>query len=232
MRRLADDFSVWSAVGEGTALVCRFYPDTGPAGVARPVIAGLALPMRGESACGDAWISVSRPEGFALLLADGLGHGPAAAEAAGTAVRLFRESAWSHPEQALALLHAGMGSTRGAAAAVALIDRSRRELRFAGVGNISGALVAGDKTRSLVSHNGTLGHQMRKVQEFAYPWESNTLLILHSDGLATRWKLDRYPGLFRQDPALVGAMLYRDHARGRDDVSVVVCRLSADEAPA
>ncbi|CAN5877218.1 ATP-binding protein [soil metagenome] len=233
MRRLADDFSVWSSVGAGTALVCRFYPRAVPAanGV-RPMIAGLAVPIRGESACGDAWTSVERPEGPALLVADGLGHGPAAADAAGTAVRLFRESIWTHPEQVLNSLHAGMRSTRGAAVAVALIDRARRELRFAGVGNISGVLVAGDKTRSLVSHSGTLGHQMRKAQEFVYPWESGTLLVLHSDGLATHWKLDRYPGLFRQDPALVGAVLYRDHARGRDDASVVVCRLSAEEAAA
>ena len=233
MRRLADEFAAWSMVNVGTALVCRFHARSSPQANGRmPMLAGLAVPMRGETACGDAWTWVSRSEGPALLMADGLGHGPAAAAAAAAAVRLFRESTWTHPEQAMAMLHAGMRSTRGAAVAVASIDRARRELRFAGVGNISGVLVAGDKTRSLVSHNGTLGHQMRKAQEFVYPWESGTLLILHSDGLATHWRLDRYPGLFRQDPALIGAVLYRDHARGRDDVSVVVCRLSADEAVA
>ena len=52
------------------------------------------------------------------------------------------------------------------------------------------------------------------------------LLVAHSDGLATHWKLEQYPDLFRQDPALVAAMLYRDHARRRDDTSVVVCRLT------
>jgi hypothetical protein len=109
---------------------------------------------------------------------------------------------------------------------VAVIDRERREVRYAGVGNISAGIVTGDGSRSLVSHNGTVGLQMRKTQEFVYPWPSGALLVMHSDGLATRWRLDQYPGLYRQDPALIAAMLYRDYARPRDDVSVVVCRLT------
>lgn len=231
MRRLADEFSLWSAPDAGTALVCRFFSRSKPrANAGAPAVAGLAVPMPGEAACGDAWTAVDQPAGPALLMVDGLGHGPAAAEAAETAVRLFREPTWSRPEQAIGVLHAGLRSTRGAAAAVALVETTRRELHFAGVGNISGALVAGDKVRHLVSHNGTLGHQMLKAQEFVYPWESGSLLILHSDGLTSRWRVDQYPGLFRQDPALIAAVLYRDHARGRDDVSVVVCRLSAKEA--
>ncbi len=233
MRRLARDFAIWSAPDRGTALVCRFFanPRTSTNG-AGPPVAGLAVPYPGETACGDAWTTVMEPGGRrALLMVDGLGHGPAAEDAATTAVRLFHQGPRSGPEQMLGVLHAGMRSTRGAAAAVVTVDSRRRELRFAGIGNISGHLVSGDKARHLVSHNGTVGHQMRKAQEFVYPWEAGTLLILHSDGLASHWKLDGYPGLHRQDPALIGAVLYRDHARRRDDVSVVVCRLSADDTP-
>lgn len=232
MRRLADEFSIWSAPDAGTALVCRFFSRPLPTtNGTTPRVAGLAVPVRGETACGDAWASAARPQGPALLMVDGLGHGPAAAEAAATAVQLFAGPTWNSPDQAMSVLHAGMRSTRGAAVAVALIDQSRRELRYAGIGNISGALVAGDQTRSLVSHNGTIGHQMRKAQEFVYPWENGTLLILHSDGLASHWRLSQYPGLLRQDPALIAAVLYRDHTRGRDDVGVVVCRLAAEGTP-
>jgi serine phosphatase RsbU (regulator of sigma subunit) len=166
------------------------------------------------------------PWGTALLLADGLGHGASAAAAADEAVRIFREQTSFQPEHVLALLNAGLRSTRGAAAAIALIDAGRREIRYAGVGNMSATILTGDSSRSLVSHNGTLGLQMRKAQEFVYPWPPGALLVAHSDGLDTHWKLEQYPGLFRQDPALVAAMLYRDHARPRDDTSVVVCRLA------
>lgn len=231
MRRLADDFSIYSAPGVGTALVCRFWSGaTGSADGEGVTCAGLAVPVHGESACGDAWTVVHGGFGTALLLADGLGHGMSAAAAAAEAVRIFRAQTSFQPEHALAVLHAGLRSTRGAAAAVALIDARRGEVRYAGVGNISATILTGDASRNLVSHNGTLGLQMRKTQEFTYPWPAGALLVAHSDGLATRWKLEQYPGLFRQDPALVAAMLYRDHARPRDDVSVVVCRLTESTA--
>jgi anti-sigma regulatory factor (Ser/Thr protein kinase) len=231
MRRLADDFSIYSAPGVGTALVCRFWvPSERPLRTEAVMWAGLAVPLRGESVCGDAWSVVRGASGTVLLVADGLGHGSAAAAAANEAVRIFRAQTSFQPEHTLTVLHGGLRSTRGAAAAVALIDRARREVRYAGVGNISAAIVSGDGARSLVSHNGTVGLQMRKVQEFTYPWQSESLLVAHSDGLATHWRLEQYPGLFRQDPALVAAMLYRDHARRRDDASVVVFRLTESDA--
>ena len=50
--------------------------------------------------------------------------------------------------------------------------------------------------------------------------------MMHSDGLQSHWRLDRYPGLAQRDAALIAAVLYRDFTRGRDDVSVVVQRMS------
>ncbi len=231
MSRLADGFSVYSAPGLGTALVCRFWTRKSSAGNgAMPAIAGLAVPIAGETACGDSWTAVPTPSGLAVLMADGLGHGPAAEAASVSAVRIFRDQATMPPVLLLDVLHAGMRSTRGAAVSVALIDRDRHEVRYAGVGNISAAIVTDGSVRHLVSHAGTVGVQMRKGQEFVYPWPGGAVLILHSDGLASQWKLDRYPGLLQEDPALVAAILYRDHARRRDDVSVVVCRLTGREA--
>lgn len=227
MRRLADDFSIYSARGIGTALVCRFRSSRSDAASAKGrTWAGLAVPVPGESACGDAWSVMQGPWGLALLVADGLGHGAAAAAASGEAVRIFREQTSFQPEHVLDLLHDGLRSTRGAAAAVALIEREPRRIRYAGVGNISASILTGEGSRNLVSHNGTLGLQMRKTQEFVYPYTPGALLVAHSDGLSARWQLDRYPGLFREDPALVAGLLYRDHARRRDDVSVVVGRLT------
>jgi len=51
---------------------------------------------------------------------------------------------------------------------------------------------------------------------------------MYSDGLATHWSIDDYPGLAARHPALIAAALYRDHDRGRDDVSVVVMRNTAN----
>jgi hypothetical protein len=47
---------------------------------------------------------------------------------------------------------------------------------------------------------------------------------MHSDGLGSRFDLADYPGLRARDPSLIAGVLYRDHARGRDDVTVAVLR--------
>ncbi len=46
----------------------------------------------------------------------------------------------------------------------------------------------------MVSHNGIVGHQMRKVQEFV-SLAGRGMLVMASDGLTTQWRLDRYLGL-------------------------------------
>jgi hypothetical protein len=76
----------------------------------------------------------------------------------------------------------------------------------------------------MVSHNGTAGHSARKIQHFTYPWKSGAMMILHSDGLATHWSLDKYPGIYASHPGVIAALLFRDFQRGRDDATVVVVR--------
>ena len=45
---------------------------------------------------------------------------------------------------------------------------------------------------------------MERVQEFAYPWSKNNILVMHSDGLTTRWNLDQYPGnLGTKPPSMI-----------------------------
>jgi hypothetical protein len=60
------------------------------------------------------------------------------------------------------------------------------------------------------------------LQDFRYPLYSHPVLAMYSDGLATSWSPESHPGLFTSDPLLIAGVLYRDHARGRDDASVVV----------
>jgi hypothetical protein len=79
-----------------------------------------------------------------------------------------------------------------------------------------------------VSLNGSAGHEgRRRIQEFTYPWPDDALLIAHSDGLITRWRLDVYPGLEQRHPGIIAGMLYRDARRERDDVTVVAMRVAA-----
>ncbi len=228
-RRLSQTFEIYSAPS-GTAALARFWNK--PFADGEYVDVGVVCaPKPGEEACGDNWAVKNGNLQLRVLLSDGLGHGPQAAEAANLAVTAFSsEKAQIDPTGILTHLHAALRRTRGAAAAVANIDFRRGLVRYAGVGNISACIMspaAPKESLRMVSQNGTLGVEMRKVQEFSYPWAEGSCLIMHSDGLASRWDMEKYPGLLRRDPALIAAVLYRDYRRGTDDVSVLVARRGA-----
>jgi anti-sigma regulatory factor (Ser/Thr protein kinase) len=215
------DIASWA--NQGTAILARLEPGhpprnkkpaTGPWGA-------VSVAMPGEAVCGDAW-SVQDSAGCrTLLVADGLGHGPDAAEAAVQAVRVFRRHKDHQVPTLLEYLHGGLRSTRGAAVSIARIDPANDKVVFAGLGNVAGVAVSAAGARHMVSMAGTAGHNARKIQAFEYPFNRG-LVILHSDGLGTSWTLDRYPGLVGAHPTLMAAVLYRDFWRRRDDVTIVV----------
>jgi anti-sigma regulatory factor (Ser/Thr protein kinase) len=222
--RVATRFDLYSALGAGTAIAAEVWPANTPAPRASLAVGGVVAPYPGEVVSGDAWAAHESPEAMSVIVADGLGHGEHAAEASRVAVEAFRRHAGLAPADLLARVHEALRPTRGAAVAIAGVDQRRGVVRFAGIGNVYATIVSGGATRSLVSHHGTAGGVARRIQEFTYPWSAGDLLVLHSDGITAHWKPDAYPGLTQRDPALVAGVLYRDHARARDDATAVVVR--------
>lgn len=229
MQRLADVFEIYSVLDQGTVILCQLWNQSEPELLSHsrsPAldVGAICLPLTGEDVSGDAWASQFCGDRHLLLVADGLGHGPQAAAASTEAVRIFRHLPQSSPPEILEAIHAALRSTRGAAVAIAEINLQTQTIHYAGIGNIAGCVLDGDRSVSMVSHNGTAGHEVRKIQAFTYPWLTNGVLVLHSDGLRTQWRFDRYPGLVTQHPSVIAGILYRDFNRGRDDVTVLVAR--------
>lgn len=224
MRRLAHEFDVYTSPGKGVVLWMILW--SAPAAVLTPLwqIGAVCLPLAGEDACGDAWYAIAGRDSLSVLMADGLGHGPLAAAASQAALAAADGDSATLPGQMMQNMHLALRNTRGAAMAIARIDVEQGQLRFAGVGNIAGCVFETAARRHLLSHNGIVGSNLRKVQEYLLPWQAGALLILHSDGVGTRWNLDLYPGLERCHPGVIAALLYRDFARQRDDVGVLVIR--------
>lgn len=222
--RQSDHLRIWSQPGQGTVVSARCMLQPPPAGV-RSQCGAAVTPYPGEVACGDDWACVYPTTGPTLLLADGSGHGTEAQKAAHLAAETFRMHGAENTEDLVGRLHRALMPTRGAALAVARIDRAASVVRFTGVGNITGTVIAGGKVMRMVSHNGTAGHVAPRIREFTYAFSGVPLVILHSDGVAARWDLSAYPGLVGQHPSLVAATLLRDFRRGRDDASVVALRL-------
>lgn len=217
MRRLSSVFELWTAPAQGTAVLMRI---AGAASAAGATVGAVCLPHPKERECGDVWDFAPRPSGYRVVIADGLGHGSAAREAALRAVEGAGRGPES-PSRALDEAHRSALGSRGAAVAVADVDLAAGEVRYAGIGNISGVLIDGSATRSMVSMNGTVGLGAARVREFSYRMERDTVLVMYSDGLGTHWSLDRHPGLTARHPGLLAGVLYRDHSRRRDDVTVV-----------
>jgi len=229
LSRLTTRLDIFTTSGGGTVLAARVETDrAGPRGKRAFEVGIVRVAKRGEIECGDDWgFAVTSGGRGMLTVADGLGHGPAAAEASRRAVEIALENASEPAGTVVTRMHAGLRATRGAAVAAAELDVVAGSVRFAGLGNIAGSIVSPRDAKSLVSHNGIAGHEMRKIQEFAYDWPPDAMLVLHSDGVSSRWDLTKYPGLAQRDPSVVAGVIYRDFSRGRDDALVVIVRPTA-----
>jgi anti-sigma regulatory factor (Ser/Thr protein kinase) len=227
IRRLATVSDIFSN-STGTAVFARVG---GTGDQRRPLdVAGFAIPVDREKFCGDAIAWVESRERLAVILADGLGHGLNAADAANEAVKTFQDHSSLPPGQILARVHDALRKTRGAAVAIAEVRPLSGTITYAGVGNISGTVMSeGNLGRNLVSHNGTVGHIVPRIQEFTAQWPRDGRLVMYSDGLLTKWSLSAYPGLVNRPAALIAAILLRDFRRSRDDSSVFVIQRAEAE---
>jgi anti-sigma regulatory factor (Ser/Thr protein kinase) len=231
IRRMASSFDVFSMPGRGSLLVAEIGSEP-PGALSHPAqVAGLSVPLAGESACGDYWSWKRTASGFSVLVADGLGHGEFAAEASLAAAAAFEDSTDEEPSELLRRCHQSMRHTRGAAIALLSVNRAGSAY-FAGIGNIAGVLSSPSAPRDqhLVSLNGIAGHDIRRIQTFSYPIQRDGTLVLHSDGISTKWDLSHYPGIMRRHPLILVGALLRDFRRTRDDATVVVARLDAGVA--
>lgn len=229
IRRLSDAFDLYSRVGSGTVVLGRLRNRRLSPAVLRFMIGAVSLPIDGETVSGDGWTSRCEGESLRVAVFDGLGHGPEANNAAEAALAFITPERVEPPAAVLQRIHQGIRHTRGAAGSVYDLHAVGGILRYAGVGNITATIIGEAdvaRGRQLMSHNGTLGHQATRFQEFTQPWMRGDLLIVSSDGLTNRWDLSRYPGLSSRDPTVIAAVLWRDFSRGRDDVTVVVIRES------
>lgn len=223
IRRASQVFDIASWPQRGTVVLSRLLrKETGVSSAAPGDFGVVTVPLRGETANGDAYCFRRHPDGWTLIVADGLGHGLKAAEASDCAIRTFRQHEDERPSAILAAVHLALRPTRGGAVSVARYDAGIGIVTYCGIGNVAGTVVAGGVTRGTVSLPGTAGHAARRVQEFEYPLAPGSLFLMYSDGIGSGWTPSDYPGILAAHPALIAAIIYRDLARARDDATVAV----------
>ncbi|MBA4150894.1 MAG: SpoIIE family protein phosphatase [Verrucomicrobia bacterium] len=226
--RLSSYSEVYSRHKEGTVSLSQVWANPLPKTFfPSPMLGAVCVPVKEERVSGDSWAQRFNQTSQQILLVDGLGHGIRAAEAANEAVQIFLQRDLTATEMMNAL-HVALKSTVGAVVGLVEITLPGRVFSFTGVGNLEGKVINGNEKRSLLSHNGTVGHAMRTVRQWAYTWSQNSLLILHSDGISNKWDLENYPGLSSRHPSIIAGVIYRDFRRERDDASIIVMREPAD----
>jgi anti-sigma regulatory factor (Ser/Thr protein kinase) len=248
IQRLADFSDLYSLAGRSTSLVARFLPAGGTTpqnllstggstppyppdppelgGAARPPKppwgAGLLRPITGETECGDAYGAVQAGGAVTGVLCDGLGHGPLAAAAAADGVAAVLEVPAGEPAAVLERVHRRMGRTRGGAVGIVRIDGPLA--RFAGLGNVAASIVSGGERKSMISLPGIAGHQARAIRQFEYQVPTGAAVILHSDGISSRWEAAALPGIAARDPLLIAAVLLAAAGVHRDDAGILVLK--------
>jgi len=224
IQRLADFCDLYSVPGHGTALAARFRPERPSAATSGwPARwAGLVRPITGEAECGDVYGAIRADETVTAVLCDGLGHGPLAAAAATAGVTAVLDDPVSEPAALLERAHRQMSHTRGGA--IGVVQVRGPVARFAGLGNIAASILSDGSRKSMLSVPGIAGHQARTIRQFEYQVPPGAAVVLHSDGITSRWEAAALPGVADKDPLLIAAVLLAEAGIHRDDAGVLVLK--------
>lgn len=136
-----------------------------------------------ETVCGDSYLVWEENRVLTIAVVDGLGHGPAAQQAADIAVRVL-QSSQKPLEQIIPEIHRQLIGTRGAVLSIARYDMESGIIRFTGIGNIYTYVIYQGRVKILMSVEGFLGGRLPSFHEHDLDIEEVEQLIMVSDGIA------------------------------------------------
>lgn len=231
IRRLSDEFDIYSQAGIGTVILSRLFmksaSETQAPKPPKPklVFNAIMVPKKGETLAGDGWFVAEKDKKLFILTLDGLGHGPDAHMAAQAAIQSFSMCKGMLPSLHLRHIHESIKKTRGCVGTVMRIDPKEKDVKYCGIGNISGRMFWTERSKSLISYNGTLGHNIpNSFNDQSIVLDERCMIVFHSDGIKSRWEITKYPDLHKHDCSVVAGVLYKDNNRGTDDSLVVVVK--------
>lgn len=171
---------------------------------------------------------VTRVCGGSVLLAviDVLGHGPEAHRVALRAEALVEATDIGDATTVLAALEEELRGSQGAAVGIASFRADGAEGTFVGIGNTVARLF-GRTDRRLVSTDGVVGQRRIGVRPVAFSLEVGELMVMHSDGITSRFDVSEYSQLRSEDPTTAARELVRRFGRSYDDAACIVARRTA-----
>lgn len=189
-------------------------------------IGAVTRPYPGFRDNGDRYFIDSRGSHHIVAVIDGLGHGVLAAEATDRAMKCL-ENYGSAPsiEWFYSQCHLQLHGTRGVVAGIAVIDEEENSVEYTGIGNIETIVFQDGKIETLISSQGIIGSGiMPHIHVRRSPFPPGATMIMHSDGISSKFDLHDYYGLVDQSAQFIADVLLRDWGRMNDDATVVVVR--------
>ncbi len=186
-------------------------------------------PLRGEKHCGDQLGHWQNGDQIILCIADGLGHGKHAENAAKAAMTYVA----SHRAEPLAEIFSGCNreirDTRGVAMGIAVIDKKARTLTYAGIGNTRAVILrsadsqeAARKSLYLRNDFGIVGSGYRRLVPETVPFAPGDLMVIYTDGVQELIDFTGYEALLYKDIQRLAEKIIEDWGRSSDDAAVLV----------
>jgi len=144
--------------------------------------------LAGEMLSGDLHKVMPRGDGVLIAVADGLGHGAAAAAAAGLALETVEQCAHQPLVQVLKNCNQKLQRTRGAVLTIAFLNALDGSMEWLGVGDVRGVLVrsmpgAKALTECLSLSSGFIGGKLPPVRAATLKIATGDTLVLVTDGI-------------------------------------------------
>ncbi|HWP96590.1 MAG TPA: ATP-binding SpoIIE family protein phosphatase [Syntrophomonadaceae bacterium] len=238
INRLMDDFDIRPRPDgkNGTLITCRRWKRSHiRKHIPGPLSIGIATRSRPNmSLNGDAFVAEQWNKSVLIAVIDGLGHG----QHANVAAQAAREYIEEHYDQPLSMLFRGAGracrATRGVVMALARFDWDRNPIKmsFAGIGNIEIKVFGCPNPMKFLVQRGVVGLNAPEPIVAEYDWASSYVLVLHSDGLNSKWQWSDYPELDKASANETARLLLQGLARNDDDATVIVVRKSVSSVVA
>jgi negative regulator of sigma-B (phosphoserine phosphatase) len=177
-------------------------------------------PLSGEDVAGDACLVEPWSRGVVVVVSDGLGHGPAAAEASRVLLEHVRGAIEMPLGQIFAGGHRALLKTRGAVATIARFDEGAGRVEICGTGNVTTRLVQGTApSRHVLVPAGVLGGAYRPARAQSLDFAVGDLLVMHTDGIRSRFDLAPLRSL---PPDELARAVVDAHGKTTDDAACAV----------
>jgi anti-sigma regulatory factor (Ser/Thr protein kinase)/serine/threonine protein phosphatase PrpC len=226
--RLTDEFDIKSrrGTGGGTRIVARRWKRIEAIGTEPcPLEFGAATrahPKMGVN--GDAFVIKTWGESALVALIDGLGHGQFAHRAA-QAARRYIEGHFNVPmDEIFRNTGRACRATRGIVMALARFDWGKEKLTHASIGNIETHVFGSSKPMNFTVRRGIIGGSAPRPVVTEHDWIPHNIMVLHTDGVRSHWRLEDFPDLFKMSAAAAAQHLLHALAKENDDATIIVVK--------